>query len=148
MTILAIDPGKNIGYALFTDKGEEIERGVIDFDEWFNGPLQIHNESTYWFWGGGEFRVDHAIVEGFRHDPNIRQGGSVHWASQIEGSVKTVAALTQTPITVQYASILPVAQIIAKYKAPLTKTGKKKHLPDEDSAYLHGMYWLRGQEII
>lgn len=151
MTLLAIDPGKRIGYALFTDKGEEIERGVIQFDDWFDSPEAWADGSEVWFdapAGGYSSKVDQIVVEGFRHDPRVNQGGSLHWASQVEGSVKMLAALTGTPIAVQYASSLAVAKIIAGYKDPVTRNGKKKHLPDEDSAYLHGMYWLRSQDIV
>lgn len=150
MTILAIDPGKRIGYALFTDAGEEIERGVVQFDDWFknfwsDGLFRLYDSAL-------EFKEDHDIyqlvIEGYRHDPRVGQGGSLHEASQIIGSVKMMAALARVPLEVQFSRILPVAQIIAGYKPPVTKTGNKKHLPDEDSAYLHGMYWLRAQGII
>lgn len=151
MTLLAIDPGKRIGYALFETTGGEIERGVIQFDEWFmpsweGGPLESEE-----FMSCLKFRdryIDQIVVEGYRHDPRVSQGGSLHWASQIEGAVKMAGALHGVPVAVQYASSLAVAKIIAGYKDPVTKTGKKKHLPDEDSAYLHGMYWLRSQDIV
>lgn len=151
MTLLAIDPGKRIGYALFTDTGEEIERGVIQFDNWLSlvGIGNLHSDTGMYFTGiDSEWSVTQLVVEGFRHDPNVKQGGSLHEASQIIGSVKTLAALTRTPLDVQFPNILPVAQIIAGYKPPTTRTGKKKHLPDQDSAYLHGMYWLRGQGLV
>lgn len=151
MTILSIDGGKNVGYALFSDKGEEIERGVIDFDTFFDlgwetGPFTIDEGGWMYFKGRGINRI---IVEGFRHDPNVKQGGSLHWASQVEGAVKMIHTLTGLPIHVQYAGeALPVAKQITGYAGDLTKTGNKKHLPDEDSAWLHGIYWLHCNEII
>lgn len=153
MTILSIDPGKRIGYALFTDKGEDIERGVIQFDDWFDlCPLEVNGSNEYgsefelWF---ERYAISQLVVEGFRHDPTVKQGGSVHWASQVEGAVKMLAAITDTPIAVQYAGIaLPVAKLFTGYVEPTTKTGNKKHLPDEDSAWLHGMYWMRSQGIV
>lgn len=150
MTLLAIDGGKNVGYALFTGKGEEIERGVIDFDTFFRD-LQVsgHDQILFHSDKSGDWEVGQLVVEGFRHDPNVKQGGSLHWASQIEGAVKMISARTGVPATVQYAGqALPVAKEITGYTGDLTKTGKKKHLPDQDSAWLHGIYWLHCNEVI
>ena len=148
MTILSIDPGKRIGYALFTDKGEDIERGVIQFDDWFNS-TRNRLGIDYSGWACFDERiVDQVVVEGFRHDPTVAQGGSVHWASQIEGAVKMLGALTGVPVAVQYSNILSVAMIHDGYEKPKTKTGKDKHLPDEDSAWLHGRYFLRSQGVL
>lgn len=152
VTVLSIDPGKRIGYALFTDEGEDIERGVIQFDDWFvtgDGPVQLWGVATGVRLRFEDRGVTQLVVEGFRHDPLVQQGGSLHWASQVEGAVKMLAALTGTPIAVQYAgTALPVAKLFTGYVDPTTKTGNKKHLPDEDSAWLHGMYWLRSQGIV
>lgn len=149
MTILSIDGGKNVGYALFTNKGEEIERGVIDFDtffRWETGPFIQYDGGWLHF---KDRNISRIIVEGFRHDPNVKQGGSLHWASQVEGAVKMIHTLTGLPIHVQYAGqALPVAMGITGYEKPVTKTGNKKHLPDQDSAWLHGIYWLHCNEII
>lgn len=145
MTILSIDGGKNVGYALFTDEGAELERGVIDFEDFFT-ETQISVDGCAYFRGTW---IDQFVVEGFRHDPNVKQGGSLHWASQIEGAVKMIGAVTGTPVAVQYAgTALPVAMQITGYVKPVTKTGNKKHLPDQDSAWLHGMYWLHCNDVI
>lgn len=150
MSILSIDGGKNVGYALFTDRGEEIERGVIQFDDWFvTGPyLASFTQELCFLRDGLSHGISQLVVEGFRHDPNVKQGGSLHEASQIVGSVKTYAAITGTPVTVQYAGqALPVAKQITGYIGDLTKTGNKKHLPDQDSAWLHGIYWLHCNDV-
>lgn len=151
MTILSIDPGKRIGYALFTDEGEDIERGVIQFDDWFmpiwdGGPINVDTE-----FGDMSFKnryITQFVVEGYRHDPMIQQGGSLHEASQVIGAVRMAAAIVGIPVAVQYASILPVAMMHDGYEPPVTKTGNKKHLPDEDSAWLHGRYFLRSQGVL
>lgn len=151
MTLLAIDGGKNVGYALFADGGEEIERGVILFDDWFvTGPyLASFTQELCFLRNGLSYGISQLVVEGFRHDPNVKQGGSLHWASQIEGAVKMLGAVTGVPVTVQYSGqALPVAKEITGYTGDLTKTGKKKHLPDQDSAWLHGIYWLHCNEVI
>lgn len=154
MTLLAIDPGKRIGFALFTGKGEDIERGVIQFDDWFKNDYStglylygtdIGNDVEMTF---KEYLIDQIVVEGFRHDPLVKQGGSEHWASQVIGDLRRVGAVTQTSVSVQYSTILPVAMMHAGYEPPKTRTGNKKHLPDEDSAWLHGRYWLTVSGIL
>lgn len=157
MTILSIDGGdKNVGYALFAGNGTEIERGVIPFEEFFSW-LWLDYDRELMFCApiapAPDDQVIHEItrlvVEGYRHDPNVKQGGSIHGASQIEGAVKMVGAVTGVPVTVQYAGqALPVAKQLTGYAGDLTKTGNKKHLPDQDSAWLHGIYWLHCNEII
>lgn len=152
MTVLSIDGGKNVGYALFTEEGEEIERGVIDFEDFFKEfkigiSVDWYSEEADIEWP--KFKgmdINQFVVEGFRHDPSIKQGGSLHWASQIEGAVKMLGAVTEIPVAVQYAGqALPVAMLITGYEKPTTRTGNKKHLPDQDSAWLHGRYWFHCQ---
>lgn len=147
MTVLVLDGGKNVGYALFSDSGEEYARDAIDFDKLVGfGALGI-DMLTGWLYFDYT-RIDRIVVEGFRHDPNVKQGGSLHWASQVEGAVKVVGDLLNLPYTVQYAGqALPVAKQITGYKGDLTKTGNKKHLPDQDSAWLHGVYFFHCQGI-
>lgn len=151
MSILSIDGGdKNVGYALFSSEGEELERGVVPFEVffdfgWESGPFLLDDG---WLSFRG-WELERMIVEGYRHDPNVKQGGSVHGASQVEGAVKILRAVTGVPVTVQYAGqALPVAKQITGYTGDLTKTGNKKHLPDQDSAWLHGIYWLHCNEVI
>ena len=153
MTLLAIDGGdKNVGYALFDQStGEEIERGIILFEEFFDRALYITGYSidVKFFRNGKTHTLSRIVVEGYRHDPNVKQGGSIHGASQVEGAVKMVGALTGIPVTVQYSGqALPVAKQLTGYTGDLTRTGKKKHLPDQDSAWLHGIYWLHCNEVI
>lgn len=158
MTLLAIDGGdKNVGYALFDlTTGEEIERGVIPFEEFFSW-LWLDYDRELMFCAPTSPEPDHQVVheiirlvvEGYRHDPNVKQGGSIHGASQIEGAVKMLGALSETRVAVQYAGqALPVAKEITGYTGDRTRTGSKKHLPDQDSAWLHGRYWLHANEVI
>lgn len=149
--IVAIDGGKRVGYCLFTWDGKEVERGVIEFDHFFNWffidqgydlcfAAPIRSSTVH--------RINQLVVEGFRHNPNVNQGGSLHWASQVEGGVKMLGRVSGVPVKVQYSAILPVSMMHAGYDPPKTKTGKKKHLPDQDSAFLHGHYFLVGQGIL
>ena len=144
MTILAIDGGdKNVGYALFAHDGTELARGVIDFETF---------DSRFWLGYDRELifsapdspavsEITQLVVEGYRHDPNVKQGGSVHGASQVEGAVKILGAVTAVPVTVQYAGqALPVAKQITGYTGDLTKTGKV----DEDgilTCSMHDWKW-------
>lgn len=153
MTVLSIDGGKNVGYALFTDDGIELERGVTSFDDWFTmvDSPQGHDFTLQMTSSGNlrcnGLRITQLVVEGYRHDPNVKQGGSLHWASQIEGSVKTLGLVAEIPVAVQYAASLSVAMLITGYEKPVTKTGNKKHLPDQDSAWLHGRFWFHTQGL-
>lgn len=150
MTILAIDGGKRVGYALFTDKGDDIERGVILIEHFFN-----------WFWldydgelmfsvpgDGPSHHILDIVVEGIRHNPMISQGGSQRWESQVEGAMRMLGAVSDAEVTVQPANILPVAMIQNQYPKPVTRTGKPKHLPDQDAAWLHGRYFLVAKGIL
>jgi len=150
VTILAIDGGKNVGYALFTETGEDIERGVISHETFFSG--KAWSISDYVTGGKpifvGAWYIHTPVVEGIRHNPMISQGGSQRWESQVEGAMRMLGALTDVPVEVQPASILPVAMIQNQYPKPVTRTGKPKHLPDQDAAWLHGRYFLVAKGII
>ena len=153
MTLLAIDGGdKNVGYALFDQStGEEIERGIIPFDDFFS-KFEIANyddgRGNRLMFDDYSHRIEQLVVEGYRHDPNVKQGGSVHGASQVEGAVKILGRVAEVRVTVQYAGqALPVAKQITGYIGDLTKTGNKKHLPDQDSAWLHGIFWLHCNDV-
>lgn len=152
MTILALDGGKNIGWALFTDTGEDIDRGVVLNDTFFSPgvrPVGVYQdyEGDYSITFNGWY-IDQLVVEGIRHNPMISQGGSQRWESQVEGAVRMLGAVTGIPVEVQSASILGAAMIQNQYPKPVTRTGKPKHLPDQDAAWLHGRYFLVAKGII
>lgn len=152
MTVLAVDGGdKNVGYALFTDSGKEIERGVIPFDDFFS-KFEIADyddgRGNRLMFDDYSHQIEQLVVEGYRHDPNVKQGGSVHGASQVEGAVKILGRVAGIRATVQYAGqALPVAKLLTSYTGDLTRTGNKKHLPDQDSAWLHGVYFFHGMGV-
>lgn len=153
MTILSLDGGKNIGWALFTDIGIDIDRGVVSYLEFFGKqpPLTVFDRDT----GNGNelswtgYIVDVLVVEGIRHDPNISQGGSQRWESQVEGAARFAAAVAEhVELAVQPPNILPVTLMHESMEWPVTRTGKKKHLPDELAAWLHGRYYLRSVGVL
>lgn len=150
MTTLAIDPGGNIGWALFSPEGKEIGRGVMDFrlfshslhykpslyrDRLVFTPRGIATErSTY--------PVRRLVYESWFTDPGTPQGGSQGPAQEVIGVLKYLclqAGITPVP---QRSAILPVAMKHCGYELPVTRGGNQKHLPDQDSAWLHGMEYL------
>ena len=156
MTLLALDGGKNIGWALFDHAGGDIGRGVVLHEDFFAYDKdwgKNHFTVTMDFMGDmhvswADHDIDRIVVEGIRHNPNIAQGGSQRWESQVEGAVRILHAVTNIPITVQPPNILPVAMTLNGYEKPLTRTGNPKHLPDEDAAWLHGRYFLIADGVL
>lgn len=160
--ILSIDGGKRIGWALFTMQGEDHSRGVIHADAFFDRfktPFEIHknfytdyqpiiNFNPEGIDSPGGFWIEQLVVEGIRHNPDINQGGSQRWESQVEGAIRLLGALSLTPVEIQPPNILPVAMLHNGYEKPVTRTGKPKHLPDQDAAWLHGRYFLTARGIL
>src|SRR5690606_34647866 len=112
VTILSLDGGKNIGWALFTDTGDDIDRGVISHEVFFetfsDEPFYVSGRGDLWFLG---FQIGQLVVEGIRHNPNINQGGSQRWESQVEGGARILGKVVGVPVEVQPANILPTAMI-------------------------------------
>lgn len=143
--ILALDGGKNIGWALFTESGADSGRGIISNIGFFSdqsGPFTSYGRS-----GGLEFMtcdISTIVVEGIMHNPNIDQGGSQRWESQVEGAARILASIHGLMLVVQRpADALSVTLMHEGMEWPRTKTGNKKHLPDDLAAWLHGRYYLR-----
>lgn len=142
MTLLAIDPGrsykgeKTIGYCLFTGRGEEIKRGSISFEELCR-ELRIQDEmgQSYWLEFLG-WDVHDIVIEDFVNDPKSARGGQRNGTSECIGAVEILARQAEVPFTRQRSSLLGPAKLLAGY------TGTAKHLPHQDSAYLHGYYYL------
>lgn len=144
--ILAIDGGKSVGWAVFALDGEEVSRGTMPQERFFaEGVFSLDDWGTLWF---ESFDISQLVVEGIRHNPDIKQGGSQRWESQVEGAVRMLGAVTGIPVEVQPASILGAAKRQNGYVMPTTKTGNVKHLPDDDAAWLHGRYFLVAKGII
>jgi len=125
--LYAFDPGKRTGVAIFTWDGEYVSHGV-----------RIYTDV-------GEYldRIERAYVivyEGWRTRPGGKTAGSTEEASQVIGQIKNRARqldLPQSRIIEQQPAILPIAAKWAGFNMP------KGHLPDDESAWLHGYYCLR-----
>lgn len=160
MTILSIDPGERIGWALFDDFGTEIGRGVMDFKTFSHSihyKPQMYREHIMFMPRGiaratAALPVDEVVYESFYHDPGVKQGGSTGPAQEVIGVVKYLCLQAGIAPTAQRSALVvgerSPAVIHTGYEYPRTKTGNPKHLPDEDAAWLHGMYYLIQTKVI
>ena len=134
MTLLSIDPGRakkaSIGYCLFTEKGEEITRGEMTFEQlvW----ALYFDRSGVTFMGRSIYTI---VIENFVNNAKSR-GGQTNGTSECIGAVEYVAIRGETDMIRQPPAILPVAKLQAQY------VDRLGHLPHQDSAYLHGFYYL------
>lgn len=158
MTLLAIDPGrsykgeKTIGVCLFSTTGKEIWRGSLSWEELFGGMfsgLDVnigHDEISMWFNGPrGSMvfeRITEVVCEDFVNDPKSARGGQRNGTSETIGGIETLCRYLDIPFWRQPSRILGPAKLLAGYE------DTHKHLPHQDSAYLHGYYYLVGKGIL
>jgi len=155
MTLLSIDPGSNVGWALFDDRGDEIARGVYPFVKFIHSihykPTRYPNRVIFTARDSeadGEHLVDKVVYESWYQDPGTPQGGSQGPAQEVIGILKYLSAQAGIEPAAQRSAILPVAMKHWGYEPPVTRSGNKKHLPDQDSAWLHGKYRLTALGVI
>jgi hypothetical protein len=155
MTVLIIDPGETVGWALFDDWGTELGRGKMPQTLFWHSihykPQRSVREIFFTPRNSrlsGTVGVDEVVYESFYLDPGVKQGGSTGPAQEVIGVLKYLCAQAGIEPTAQRSAILPVAMKHCGYQTPLTRNGKPKHLPDEDSAWLHGMHYFIGEGII
>lgn len=131
MTVLSIDPGKNIGRALWTNDGGLLFKDVCDLDTLL----------SYLADGEG---INTIVYEDWRlFKRQAQQTGSTMEASQAIGAIRLWEKLDTTRLIVkQPSSILPVSALHAGVALP------KGHTPDDLSAYLHGHYYFVGLGLI
>lgn len=126
--LLAIDPGKTIGWCLFDDNyhwtGEMGEVKITEFHEFLDSLTDI---ST----------VVYESFVLFGHKAQQQVGSKMETVEAI-GILKTFARIWKADIIAQPSSLLPVAEKWTGNKVP--KHGVKGH--DMWSAYNHGMYYL------
>lgn len=144
MTLLAIDPGRSykgertIGYALFQSTGAEISRGSLSWEELSTSlrPLAPRSEVLLFETSTIRRMVHEIVIEDFVNDPKSARGGQRNGTSECIGAVEILAIQAGVPFTRQRSSVLGPSKLLADYQ------GKAKHLPHQDSAYLHGYYYL------
>lgn len=143
MTLLAIDPGrsykgeKTVGYCLFTNLGEEIQRGSLSFEHLVTALDYDYNGLTGW--GYALYAV---VIEDFVNDPKSARGGQRNGTSECIGAVEALCIKADATFTRQSNTILPVAKMHAGY------VDTHKHLPHQDSAFLHGYYYLTKKGVL
>lgn len=154
MTLLAIDPGRSvkpsIGYALFDDQGNEIERGKLTWDGlvealWLAENYDDTGISMLRFQYAGftkDVHITEVVIENFVNNPRSARGGQENGTSECIGAVEFACATMRVPFTRQKSDKLGPARLLAGYEQTT------EHLPDEDSAYLHGYYYLVGKGVL
>ncbi len=121
--ILALDPGKTTGWALFSNKGVLVNSGEIPDDFVMNWIEAI--EPTI------------IVIEDFKINPAKRQGGSDVPAAQVIGAVKAYCKWQRAKLVLQSNTIKPIA-----YKWAGLRT--KSHAHD---AVAHGWYYCQRSGI-
>lgn len=124
--ILAVDPGKHNGVAIFEDvKDGKLEINcvwtvdqLIDATNGFNSDISV------------------IVVEDYIIGPKGNQGSRGE-AIQVIGILRALASRLNVPLIRQQ----PEKRLIAAKWAG--ETIRKGHMPDDQSARLHGIYYLR-----
>lgn len=131
MTVLSLDPGKNIGRALWSDQGILLFRDICDLDTALSYLVNAKGITTI-------------VYEDWQlFTRQVEQTGSKMEASQLIGAVKLWEKLDEVRFAkAQPGSILPVSALHAGVKLP------KGHTPDDVSAMLHGHYWFVERGIL
>lgn len=122
--VVSVDPGKNIGVALWTSTGVLLFKSVMDFDTLDDF---LENSSN----------IAEIIYEDYTTNPWKKQGGSKQHAAQVIGMLKSHARRRGIDIVCQPNTILRVAALHAGIKVPA-----KGHIEDDVSALLHGWYYF------
>lgn len=86
------------------------------------------------------------IIENFRMDSHVR-GAVFQWnellTSQMIGAVKLCAGWLEAPVYMQEPSqVLPMGRKWAPFPVP------KGHIPDDKSAWIHGVYWMMQKKLV
>lgn len=86
------------------------------------------------------------VIENFRVDSHIR-GAMFQWSemltSQMIGRIKLCAEWLEAPVYMQEPSnVLPMGRKWAPFKVP------KGHIPDDKSAWIHGVHWMKSKGLI
>ena len=126
----AFDPGGRTGIAIFYSDGSDLTKKSLT-EEHFLLYLQMLikvRDNTF----------NTFIVEDFRlrQDKALDLVGNNFVASRMIGAIQLTAHILKVPIVYQPSSILPTALKWAGIPKP------RGHLPDELSAYAHGIHYL------
>lgn len=144
MTLLGIDPGKTIGWSLWTETGFEIGRGTFQYEDILHR-LTYDIDGQLWFrtldGEGGDYArhwvVTRMVIENYIGRPGQKNGGQRFWGPESLAKIELLGELAGIEVKRQRAvDVLRISAAHAGYTMP------KGHLPDQDSAYLHARYRL------
>lgn len=127
--LLSFDPGKRTGIAVFDfEKGELKTKSILDYDEFATVLNSI-------------FRAPHAIVvEDYIIRPGTGNRGHTRGeAMRVIGQLEAASHRIGCRLVKQRPEVRLVAAKWAGYQVP------RGHMPDDTSAWLHGIYYLRQQ---
>jgi hypothetical protein len=150
MVLLSIDPGrsfkgeKTIGWALFfTDARPPQKNGWVTGEISFEGLIESLDieDGLWWSHERKLTLITEVVIEDFVNNSQSK-GGQRNGTSECIGAVEFACIKTDTPFTRQRADRLVPAKLHAGY------VDTHKHLPHQDSAYLHGYYYLVGKGIL
>lgn len=159
--LAAFDPGRaktpTIGFCIFDEKGIEVERGALTWDELVSSLGHSDADSGGWqtpysyaFFRG--YLIEAIVVEDFVNDPRrTARGGQRNGASEVIGALEYVANKADSVLFVrQRPGILEPAAMHTGYTIPINPRTKKplSHMPHQDAAYLHGYYYLESVGIL
>lgn len=143
MTLLGIDPGKTIGWSIWSEtRGEEIARGTFDYADLGNHICLMYGEELWFFHPSLPaptigLAVHRLVIEDYIGRPGQKNGGQRFWGPESLAKIELLGELAGIEVKRQRAvDVLKVSALHAGYTLP------KGHLPDEDSAYLHARYRL------
>jgi predicted RNase H-like nuclease (RuvC/YqgF family) len=130
--VITVDPGDTTGIAYWTDKGELIEKEMLDFDALIERIEALEGVTVI-------------VCEDYR----LRQGkqmvqtGSKFQAVQVIGALKAYAKRHKAKMVLQDASVLTVAALHSGVKRPSDHS--KSHAVD---AYNHGYYYFETKGLL
>lgn len=127
--LLAVDPGKMNGFAVFDVNGKVIIYSQCVYADFVDTVMDYLDE----------YDISHLVVEDYKlfGYKAKQQIGSRMEASKIIGKCETIAQMKKLAFSKQPANILPIAQMWTQTKMPGNHA-----ISHQISAYLHGKYWL------
>ena len=129
--LLSFDPGKRTGFAIFTwETGKLHSKTILEYDELTTVLITLTPKHP----------PQVIVVEDYIIRPGAANRGHARGeAMRVIGQLEGVAARLGCSLIKQRPEIRLVAAKWAGYKVP------RGHMPDDMSAELHGIYYLRQQ---
>lgn len=127
---LSVDPGETVGWATFDEQGNGLKNGTVIGRPALLNLLRAVNPTVI-------------ICEDFMLYPwkSKDQAFSQFETVKVIGWLEMWAHIKKIVVHLQPSNVLTIALMWSGIKAP------KGHLPDEMSAYAHGVYWLQKNNI-